>query len=202
MPRKGRAANSANGGCAGGGGGAGGGTSSGSVYGGGGGGSGGTAHFLVSAPASSYSFSIGAGGAAASPGSSVYGGSNGSAGFIRIVEHFGLTTALLANSISVGAQNGAHEYFTRFTCSGASGINSASQSGATVGNISSGYCTLTFPSGMFSSQPMCSLVWEANVAVFSVVKNVSSTSIDVGCFTQSGSACSNVTGHLVCKALK
>lgn len=201
-PGKGRAANSANGGCAGGGGGAGGGTSSSSVYGGGGGGAGGTAHFLVSAPASSYSVSIGAGGAAASPGSSVYGGSGGSGGFIRIVEHFGLTTALLANSISVGAQNGAHEYFARFACSGASGIDSASQSGATVGNISSGYCTLTFPSGMFSSQPMCSLVWEANIAVFSVVKNVSSTSIDLGCFAQSGSACSSVNGHLVCKALK
>lgn len=98
-PGKGRAANSAQGGCSGGGGGAGGGTSSASVYGGGGGGAGGTAHFLVSAPAGSYSFSIGAGGAAASSGSSVYSGSNGSGGFIRIVEHFGYTTAILANSV-------------------------------------------------------------------------------------------------------
>lgn len=201
-PGKGRAANGANGGCAGGGGGAGGGTSSGSVFGGGGGGSGGTAHFLVSAPASSYSFSIGAGGAAASPGGSVYGGSNGSAGFIRIVEHFGLTSALLANSVSIGAQNGAHEYAAKFTCSSGSSIASASQSGTSIGNISSGFCTITFPSGMFSNSPLCSLTWESASAAFPVVNSVSAASIAVGCFVQAGTACSTATGYLQCKALK
>lgn len=201
-PGKGRAASGANGGCAGGGGGAGGGTSSGSVYGGGGGGSGGTAHFLVSAPASSYSFSIGAGGAAASPGGSVYGGSNGSAGFIRIVEHFGLTTALLANSVSIGAQNGAYEYAARITCSSASAINAASQAGGSVGNIASGFCSVTFPPGMFAQQPFCNITWDATTPVFSNKKNTSATGLDIGCFLQAGTACSSVTGDLQCKALK
>ncbi len=203
-PGKGRASNSANGGCVGGGGGAGGGTSSGSVYGGGGGGSGGTAHFLVSAPASSYSFSIGAGGATASAGSSVYGGSDGSAGFIRIVEHFGLTTALLANSVTTGAQNGVNTYDARLTCSSGSGINSASQPGGSIGNISSGNCVVTFPSGMFTSSPFCSLVWESlSTPIVPIVSSQSSAGITVGCFvSNTAGACTNVSGMLRCSAMR
>ncbi len=184
-------------------GGAGGGSSSGSAYGAGGGGSGGCDRFILPSPsAAGYSWSVGGGGIASAPAGSVYAGQPGVAGFITIVEYFGATTALLANSISVGAQNGAHEYAAKFTCSSGSSIASASQSGTSIGNIASGFCTITFPSGMFSSAPMCSLTWESASAAFPVVNTVSSSSIAVGCFVQAGTACSTATGYLQCKALK
>lgn len=188
-----------------GGGGAGGGTSTTSAIGGGGGGAGGCDSFLLPNPsASGYAWSVGGGGAGNGGGGSVYPAASGANGSLTIIEYFGAIGAFIANSLSIGAQSGAHEFSASFNCNSSSVITSSSQSGASIGNMVSGVCTLTFPSGMFTSTPWCNLNWEsASTSAVAVLSNKTTTSIGVGCFVSTTAAsCLSAAGTIQCKAIR
>lgn len=186
------------------GGGAGAGSSTASVYGGGGGGSGGHARFLLSNPLlTGYAYSVGPGGGPSAAAASYYSAGAGAAGVWIITEYFGAVGALIANSTTVAAVTGAVEFFTNLTCSSSSSLTNPSGSGATIGNISSGACTVTFPTGWFSKEPTCNVTWNSGSALAGSTSNISATSVDVRCTIISGATnCTSAYGGLRCTASK
>lgn len=64
-----------------------------------------------------------------------------------------LPQPLLVNSITTDSPSVEKMIRLQGTCSSSSSISSQSGSGVTIGNIASGCCALTIPSGVFSSAP-------------------------------------------------
>lgn len=96
------------------------------------------------------------------------------------------------------------------TCTASSTINSSSFSGASISNISGGYCTVTIPAGLFSSVPTCTGTFAADQASNLVATNLevqSTTSLRSYCkFDAGGTAalsnCSTYQMNIICMGPK
>lgn len=96
-------------------------------------------------------------------------------------------------------------YASRLTCSSSSSIDNAGPGNSwitSIGNISSGICTVTLTSGKFSAIPYC---WmqrgNSTNDQDTWVVTTSATSIDVGCKNQAGTGCTTFSPRLFCLGL-
>lgn len=107
---------------------------------------------------------------------------------------------LIANSVLSRTSGIAEFNWINGTCSGASAINSQSGFVSTIGNISSGTCTITLPTGVYSSAPICTSSFSGSTpqAFMSVVNASSSaTSLTVSC-NQNNVNCSSFNFNMIC----
>lgn len=109
--------------------------------------------------------------------------------------------SILANSVSTANVNGERIERLRYNCTSSSSIITSSLSGVTIGNISSGACSITFPAGTFSGVPSCVAAWESapGTPLFVYIQTSSSTLVGAGCANSAGAACSGVTGTMICQ---
>lgn len=94
-----------------------------------------------------------------------------------------------------------HEY-ARLNCQATSAVTTQSGSWvSSIGNVSSGACTVTLATGAFSSTPVCASGSETDNSGAPVILRVaptSATSVTIDCATDAGSACSNYSVGLIC----
>lgn len=106
------------------------------------------------APSGSASYTVGAAGAA---GTGTRNGGAGGSGYIKVTEHFGYTTAILANSVSTPRQNGDRQCHMYVQNTGTPTIlrsNGCVPTGTSaITDHAAGETTVTWGSGVFSASP-------------------------------------------------
>ena len=138
-------------------GGAGGGGVGGATLGFGGGGSAGSyCEFTINAPAATISGSLGAGGAGGSAATSGAAGGSGGDGYIEVWEYYGSQSPILIGSVS--SNSAGPERIERAYIANNGTCTISSQTGSwlsSVSRVSTGSCSLTISTGMFSATPVC-----------------------------------------------
>lgn len=97
--------------------------------------------------------------------------------------------AILANSVSTGTVNGDKIGGAQLNCDSASSILRSRQSMiASIGNISSGVCSVTLTSGYFSAAPDCSASWngDGSVTLNPYLICTTATACTLGTFSDAG----------------
>lgn len=128
------------------------------------------------APSGSASYTVGAAGAA---GTGTRNGGAGGSGYIKVTEHFGYTTAILANSVSTQVSNGLKMESAKLTTTtGPNACAITSQFGTwltgTPSSSGAGQCSFTIVTGTFSSAPNCDFDVYAGGSAISATGNASS----------------------------
>lgn len=95
--------------------------------------------------------------------------------------------AILANSVSTANSNGDRIHRSFINCDGSSAVTSTNESSTSVGNISAGTCTVTFPA--YSSAPQCT----------ASIQNCAAPS-GSGCFERFSSATTTTTASVKCQS--
>ena len=188
-------------------GGGGGGGGSTSFASGSGGGAGGYTVAQITSPLATYTYTIGAGGTAGAAGTSGFAGGAGGSGYIEVTEYYGNNMPLLVGGVTSNTSGMERVERATIVCSGSSSITS--QSGAwltSVGNVSSGVCSITIPSGIFSASPSCTVAHNASdasvVSMNQLLVN-SATSLSYTCrYLNSGSStvnnCTSASANIIC----
>lgn len=116
-----------------------------------------------------------------------------------------LPAPLLVNSV-VNPYSGVTQTASAIiNCDGSSAITSQNGSWvSSVGNISTGVCTVTLAAGTFSATPICVSNYYVNTSSNAIVSNqaTSSTSVSVGCRSDTGSSCAAFDFNLICMGPK
>lgn len=107
-------------------------------------------------------------------------------------------TPLIVNSVTMTGANVYREGLATLNCDGSSAITSQEGSWvSSIGNISSGACTVNFVSGTFSAAPRCQATsLTASSILFS--GTASTSSVSIGCRTDAGANCTAVDFNLEC----
>ena len=127
------------------------------VYTGSGGAGGGCLDAIIPNPAASYSYSIPNPAAGGTAGTAGRPGKDGARGKIIVTEYFGYSTAILANSVSTGAQSGARVE-TLFVANNGTACSAVGGSPGWFGAFTrngAGRCSFAIQPGIFSGVPMC-----------------------------------------------
>ncbi len=169
-------------------GGAGGAADAGAYYAGAGGSAGADITWHRVAPSGSASYTVGAAGAA---GTGTRNGGAGGSGYIKVTEHFGYTTAILANSVSSSVANGARMIW-------ASVKSVCSSNPCTIGAQSGDFTSITrsgtggyqanFNAGTFSGTPVCTCSTVGSLDGHCSAYNSTTSSSTVRTYTPTGSA--------------
>lgn len=171
-------------------------------FGGAGGGGGGYVEAIVMNPAASYAFTVGTGGAGGIAGTSGVAGGAGGSGVIIVEEYYNSVSApLLVGSVTSNSPGMERVERANVTCSSSSSV--ISQSGSwisSIGNVASGQCAITIPSGVFSSTPTCTGTVKQNVsnARYSIVNATGPTSVVIGCADNVPANCSVFDFSVIC----
>ena len=182
----------------GGGGGGGGASTSVATNGGAGGGAGGYIKFFQSAPAA-QSYGVGSGGTAGTAGASGLAGGTGGSGVVSVKEFFGYTNAILANGLYTRQQPAQKFQSYDFTCSSSSSMTNTDDTGATIGNVSSGTCRITFGVG-FSVAPKClfNITNSGANAYTNLISSKTTTYVDTQGYAIGTGYLTAYTGSIVC----
>lgn len=169
------------------------------LYGGAGGGAGGCVDAIIESPSASYSYNVGTGGSHGSAGTNGFAGGNGAAGYIEVIEYFGYTTAILANSVSSSVTNGTRIESASYA-GGAGSCGTLTQVGDWISSCSrsgTGWYSVTFKTGVFSASPICVPVAGASsttVGAHASLIAISSTNLQVLVTNESGTEVDNYFG--------
>lgn len=178
-----------------------------------GGGAGAYISAAINAPASSYSYTVGAGGTGASPGAGGNWGGSGADGVIIIKEIYARQDVpVLVGSVT--SNSSGAERIERVSFSGNSAMSAncssspctiASQSGSWISSVTRGTAgtyTLNMPAGIFSSAPTCTCAgksvgsWPATCSVSSVT----TVSALIETFYATGNTgASDAAVHVICQ---
>jgi len=175
----------------------GGGSGTGGAFTGSGGGAGGYLEIIIPVGqiASSYNYSIGAGGTAAA--STQVAGAGGS-GVIIIEEFYGAAnTPILVGSVSSNSNGAERIERIRVLNNGTASIVSQSDGGWTINRTGVGAVVLTIPSGRFSQAPTCTCNPESGQRICSVV-SITATSITTDIRVPSSGASADIDFDVIC----
>jgi microcystin-dependent protein len=120
-------------------------------------------------------------------------------GMLACIWNTSTPAPLLVGSVTSNSAGMERHERATFLCSGSSAVNS--QSGtwiSSIGNVSSGACTLNITSGIFSGTPSCIAgITEDPGATMeaAAITSVSSSSVVVKCKSQSSGTTANCTGY-------
>lgn len=168
----------------------------------GGGGAGGYIDALISNPSATYSYAVGTGGAAGSAGTGGNAGGAGANGYIEVTEYYGASQyPILTGSVTSQTTNQERVERMSGTCSSSSSISTQTGSWvSSVGNISSGQCSVNLSGTPFSAAPTCTITGDiSNTAVWAKVIGTSTSTVTIwGWNTSTTSAATSFTFQLHC----